>query len=302
MRTRKLGSSSTGSTKPRNVRFGSAFEITARAPISRPSSRTTPEARPSRTITRATDAPVRISAPASVAASAMARVSAPGPPLTVMLLPPGAGSTAAFSSNAAPVPADQGPCATPKMPRAATAACRRSAENHSATRSAAGIGIQRSSRNESDAPERAKPPPGLQQIPQLADAAARRARAASFRGARRETRPVGSRTCAELRICRGVGIRERADGLDGCGDVARKRQRPAIRRKRHEPRIGRDELDAASRQPHVAHDRGRTARSRARASGTKPGAISSVIAPPPTMAAARARAASARLSPGRRQW
>jgi hypothetical protein len=56
---------------------------------------------------------VRIFAPASRAASAMACVTAPGPPTAVTLLPPGSGSMAAPSSNTAPVPADHGPIAVP---------------------------------------------------------------------------------------------------------------------------------------------------------------------------------------------
>ena len=132
--------------------MGSALAITARAWISSPVSSTTPVTCPSRARMRVTVAPVRISAPASRAASAMAAVNAPVPPFTITLLPPGAGSTAALSRSTAPVPADHGPCAVPKIPRAAMAAISRSVLNHSATRSATAIGIQRSSRKPSVRP------------------------------------------------------------------------------------------------------------------------------------------------------
>ncbi len=94
---------------------------------------------------RETAALVRIWTSAPRAASAMARASAPGPPLTMTLLPPGAASIAAFRSNTAPLPADQGPIAVPNTPRDATAAWRRSVSNHSLTRSAAAMGPHRSS-------------------------------------------------------------------------------------------------------------------------------------------------------------
>ena len=162
-----------------------------------PSSRTTPVARPSRMLTRATAAPVRISAPASRAACAIARVSAPGPPLIVTLLPPGTGSIAALRRSTAPVPADHGPCAVPKIPRAAMAACSRSVSNHSATRSAdrhrpppqQPIAVLPS--------ERAEAPPQLQQVPQLPGSRRAQRRRRAFQQPRRETRrgaPASSRT------------------------------------------------------------------------------------------------------------
>ena len=107
---------------------------------------------PSFTRMRCTSAPVRISAPASRAASAIARVTAPGPPAAVTLLPPGTGSLAAPSSSTAPVPADHGPIAVPWIARAATLACSRSVSNHSATRSATAIGPQRRSAKDSFLP------------------------------------------------------------------------------------------------------------------------------------------------------
>ena len=64
------------------MRFGSALETTVRAAISVPSSSTTPVARPPRVSMRATGAFVRISAPAAVAALAIAWVIAPMPPIT----------------------------------------------------------------------------------------------------------------------------------------------------------------------------------------------------------------------------
>ncbi len=53
---------------------------TAEAPISSPDSRTTPVARPSRTVMCATGASVRISAPNERAADAMASLTPPVPP------------------------------------------------------------------------------------------------------------------------------------------------------------------------------------------------------------------------------
>ncbi len=69
-------------TRPRNVRFGSAFDSTVALSISVPSSSTTPRVRPPRTSTRATGAFRRISAPKPRAAAAMACVIAPMPPMT----------------------------------------------------------------------------------------------------------------------------------------------------------------------------------------------------------------------------
>ena len=184
----------------------------------------------------------------------MARVSAPGPPLTVTLLPPGAGSTAAFRSSVAPVPADHGPWATPKIPRAATAAWRRSFENHSATRSAAAIGIQRRSRNESVRPSARKRRPvfsSSHSSPTAGTVERRRRRLEQLAEKRAEPLEHG----AELRIPGGVGFGERPNGLGSRGDVGRKGERPPVGRERHEPRIRRDELDAPGFEPHVAHDR-----------------------------------------------
>ncbi len=58
---------------------------------------------------RETSTPVRISAPNSRAASARAEVSAPMPPTTKAAGPAEWGSSAAWMSRFAPVPADQGP-------------------------------------------------------------------------------------------------------------------------------------------------------------------------------------------------
>ena len=66
----------------RNVRCGSAFETTVSASISSPPASTTPTARSPSTLTDSTSASVRIVAPASRAASAMASVTLPIPPST----------------------------------------------------------------------------------------------------------------------------------------------------------------------------------------------------------------------------
>ena len=62
------------------VRRGSTLEDTTRASISSPSTRTTPVALPPLTLIRAIGVWVRISTPASRAASAMALEMAPVPP------------------------------------------------------------------------------------------------------------------------------------------------------------------------------------------------------------------------------
>ncbi len=64
----------------RNVRFGSTLDSTSSASISSPLVSTTPVASPRLTVIRATDASVRISTPASRAASAIAFEIAPVPP------------------------------------------------------------------------------------------------------------------------------------------------------------------------------------------------------------------------------
>ena len=71
-RQRIDGPTVTGSTSVVSSCFGSSPETTARAAISSPPSRTTPVTAPSRVVTCATRAPVRISAPAARAAAASA--------------------------------------------------------------------------------------------------------------------------------------------------------------------------------------------------------------------------------------
>ncbi len=62
------------------MRCGSTAETTAAAAISSPLSSTTPVARPLRSAISATGASVRISAPSSRAAAAIASLTAPVPP------------------------------------------------------------------------------------------------------------------------------------------------------------------------------------------------------------------------------
>ena len=117
----KPGSSSTGSTRSRKVRRGSAFETTADAGISVPSSSTTPVTRPSRTRTRLTaGAGADLRARASRARSP-SRASAPRAPLDRHAAAAGSRIDRRVEEEHGPVPADQGPCAVPKMPRAAMA-------------------------------------------------------------------------------------------------------------------------------------------------------------------------------------
>src|SRR2546422_172004 len=79
---RNSGPSSSGSTRCRKVRFGSAFEATTRAWTVSPPSTSTPVTRPSALTMRVTSASVRIVAPASRAAWPSASASAPMPPRT----------------------------------------------------------------------------------------------------------------------------------------------------------------------------------------------------------------------------
>ena len=73
-------SSAPGSTRSRNVTRGSALERTASASSVSPDWSVTPTARPPRTSIDATAASVRISAPSSRAAEAIARLTPPVPP------------------------------------------------------------------------------------------------------------------------------------------------------------------------------------------------------------------------------
>ncbi len=76
----------------------------------------------------------------------MASVIAPAPPMAKKDDPAGCGSPAARMSSTRLLPADHGPMAVPKIPRAATVARRSSVSKNSATRSATAIGPQRRSR------------------------------------------------------------------------------------------------------------------------------------------------------------
>ena len=135
------------------MRFGSAFEITARAGISSPLASNAPRTRPSSTVIWETSAPVRISAPASVAALAMASGSAPAPPLTNTAQPAGLESSAARATSVAVEPAERGARKFPNIPRAAITARTGSVSNHSMTRSATGLGPQASRRCMSFSPK-----------------------------------------------------------------------------------------------------------------------------------------------------
>ncbi len=125
------------------MRRGSALEITAPASIVSPEASATPVARRSFTRICATSAPVLISAPASLAAAAIAWVTAPIPPFGKRVGPAGLPSPAARIKSIRAVPADQGPRKAPNVPRAAIVARSSSVSKNSATRSAIAIGPQR---------------------------------------------------------------------------------------------------------------------------------------------------------------
>ena len=74
------GSSVPGSSSPRNVRCASSDDRIESARISSPDSSTTPIARPPLTMTLATGASVRISAPSARAALPIALLTPPVPP------------------------------------------------------------------------------------------------------------------------------------------------------------------------------------------------------------------------------
>ena len=213
-RVRNTGSRSPASTRSRNVRPGSALETTAAARSSVPFSSPTATARPSATRIRDTGASVRISAPASRAASAIARINVPGPPLTVTLLPPGAGSTAALRSITAPVPADQGPCTVPKIPRAAIAAWSTSVSNHSPTRSATGIGAHRNRRYASVRPSARNRRPVFEQFPHVASPLDIQRRRCALEQWRQEP-PQPRQRVAEFGIPLRILRRKSADGFGG---------------------------------------------------------------------------------------
>ncbi len=139
----KVGSSCEGSTRLKKVRLGSAPETTASAAISSPSERTTPVTAPSLMRMCWTSVSVRISVPAAFADSASARVKEPRPPRGNAAEPTGCASAAARRSRTAVEPADQGPSAVPKMPRAAMTARSNSVSKNSATKSATAMGPQR---------------------------------------------------------------------------------------------------------------------------------------------------------------
>ena len=76
---------------------------------------------------------------------------------------------------------------------------------------------------------------------------------AASKGARNPA--TRDRTRAELLVSIRIARRERANRFHRPALVDGEHQRPSVARKRDQPRIGTDELDAAMFEPHVAHDR-----------------------------------------------
>src|SRR5207253_4607064 len=95
---------------------------------------------------RSSDLPLRISAPACLAAEAIACVTDPIPPAANQAVPAGCESAAARIRSTRLLPADHGPRNVPKIPRAAMVARSNSVSKYSATRSATAIGPHRSRR------------------------------------------------------------------------------------------------------------------------------------------------------------
>ena len=166
MRARNPGSSSTGSTIPSNVRRGSAFDTTvlARTLLAR-RQRSLPRHGHSGHRCGSTSASVRMVTPAARAADASAVVNAPRPPRTNLGTPP---PVAICIRRTAVLPADRGPSAVPKMPRAASTARSGSDSNHSETKSAADIGAHRNNRYASFFPSPRSRRAIRQQCPEVA--------------------------------------------------------------------------------------------------------------------------------------
>ena len=111
IRARNSSGRSRGSARRRKVRFGSALDTTRRAAISSPVVSRTPVAAPPRVTIRSTSAFVRISQPASRAASAISSVTRPMPPRTNphCRTPPSAASLAWSCNSTNAVPGVDGP-------------------------------------------------------------------------------------------------------------------------------------------------------------------------------------------------
>src|SRR5437870_7470703 len=107
----------------------------------------------------ATSASVRITAPASLADSARTRETEPSPHRGNAAEPTGWGSAAAQRSKTAVDPADHGPKALPKMPRAAITARNNSVSKNSPTKSATAMGAQRKRLKMPALPSRRTPRP-----------------------------------------------------------------------------------------------------------------------------------------------
>ena len=233
---------------------GRAFETTARAAIDSPVDSVTPDAAPSAASIRATSTPVRISTPACRAAAASASASAPGPPTTNQPLAIGCPSPAPSRSSSAALPADHGPRNEPSTPPAAIVARSGSLSNHSPTRSAAAIGIQRSSRYASGLPSARNFRPvfssaisvGGARVVDATAAATPRPRAARRRSARSWS---GSAGTARHRL-----RRERADLLRRARRVVPQDERAAIERRRADVDIGSDDAQPVPHQPEPPHD------------------------------------------------
>ncbi len=202
---------------------------------------------------RRTSAPVRMSAPACRAALASASVTAPMPPRANQPLAIGWPSAAPSRSSSAPLPADHGPRNDPRMPPAATVARSGSLSNHSATRSATAIGIQRSRRYASVFPSARNRRPAFSismmspadgsSIDGGGDAVQRAQHAGDAREAVEETRPG-----------RGVLRRERGDLARGALAVRPQHERASVERRRARVGGGPDDLQAVLLEPERADD------------------------------------------------
>ena len=252
-RQRSDGPSVTGSTRPVSSCLGSMPETIAGAAISSPDARATPVARPSFEVIATTRAPVRISAPAALAADGEGIGERRRPTLREDRL---AGGTAVVARG---VGQEHGGRA--RRPRAH----RRVADATPGERRAQRLGREQFGHEvRGRHREHAQDRPAID----LAQAPERRARAAA-RGARRRRRAawisggassprsamkLGERADAPVEVHeRGRVVRgPAADRVHGCREVAPQRDRPAVGLRREHAHLGRDQRQAVTGERELA--------------------------------------------------
>ena len=190
-------------------------------------------------------------------------------------------SPAPSRSSTAALPADHGPRNDPRTPPAAIVARSGSLSNHSPTRSATAIGIQRSSRYASALPSARNCRPVLSNANHVARPPDRRSTAAPSSNTARST------VLIRAKLSRNVGYRSASFDENariswrGPRRIVPEHQRAAVRRRRAGVGFGSDESQAVMLEAEPPHDRridgGRVCQRRA----AKTGASSPVRAHPP---------------------